>query len=133
MEDRLPDEGVTPPYAKGVPNDDEDVSLADTTHREHQMSELPDSSLASIQCAKAPTNTGTTPSEELPKGHNSMQHDNIWGILIPANPKNLNISRINLYKSQRTYTVGSSPDNDIHFPRSVSISQYSWVGHCHLY
>lgn len=58
----------------------------------------------------------------------ASQHDddvelNIWGALIPCNPLNKNVYRIDFGKDKRTYTIGRSSRNDIQFPHCSFVSQ----------
>lgn len=52
-----------------------------------------------------------------------LDDSNVWGMLIPYNPNNADISRIVFYKDHPKYTVGRGSANDIWFPKCVLISQ----------
>ncbi|KAI0701131.1 kinase-like domain-containing protein [Cerioporus squamosus] len=58
----------------------------------------------------------------------TTEDSDLWGFLLPANPNNTNISRINFYKSQSKYTIGRGPGNDIRFPRCLFVS----TKHCSI-
>ena len=56
----------------------------------------------------------------------SIVNTEIWGSLIPVNPANPRIKRIDFLKTQTKYTLGRSRQNDIPFRKCVEMSECFW-------
>lgn len=82
--------------------------------------------MAVQQSATPSTQESTQSTQQEPSQASSVYDKNIWGSLIPFNPLNKHVSRIDFYKYRQTYTIGRSRKegvNDVPFPHAAKISK----------